>query len=90
MDIARQLRKPTGIGSCDLKSCYDRISHAFASIAMQRGGAPIEPIICMFQTIQRLIHSVRTTFGDSDKTFGGEFIRSLILQGVGQGNGAGP
>ena len=90
MDIARQKKIPAAICSCDLKSCYDRIGHAFASLAMQRGGAPIEPIICMFETIQKLIHSVRTGFGDSFETFGGEFIRQLVLQGVGQGNGAGP
>ena len=57
---------------------------------MQRGGAPIEPIISMFRTIQKLVHYVRTAFGDSDASFGGEDIRMLELQGSGQGNGAGP
>ena len=63
IDLARQKRVPTGICSCDLKSCYDRIGHAFASLAMRRGGAPIEPIISMFRTIQKLVHYVRTAFG---------------------------
>jgi hypothetical protein len=33
-DILRQTKLPGGICSCDLKSCYDRIVHSFASLAM--------------------------------------------------------
>ena len=38
-DILRQTKKPAGICSCDLKSCYDRIVNAFSSLAMRRAGA---------------------------------------------------
>ena len=45
----------------------------------------------MFTTIQKLKHIVRTAFGDSESSFGGEFWREIAqLHGVGQGNGAGP
>ena len=90
-DILRQTKRPAGICSCDLKSCYDRIVHSFASLAMQRAGAPLSAVESMFSTIQKLKHVVRTSFGVSEQTFGGEDWRSLNpLQGVGQGNGAGP
>ena len=56
---------------------------------MQRTGVPVEPIVCMFSTIRRLMHNVRTTFGDSEVTFSGK-LWIVPLQGVGQGNGAFP
>ena len=33
--IFRQTKRPAGICSCDLKSCYDRLVHSFALMAMQ-------------------------------------------------------
>ena len=90
-DILRQQRKKGGICSCDLKSCYDRIVHSFAALAMKRAGAAESATVSMFSTIQDLKHKVRTAFGDSDESFGGEAWRELeALMGVGQGNGAGP
>ena len=90
-DLLRQTKRPAGICSCDLKSCYDRIVHSFASMAMQRAGAPTAAIESMFITIQKLKHTVRTCHGDSETSFGGEDWRELDpLHGVGQGNGAGP
>ena len=75
--------------SNDAKSCYDRIVHLVASLAMQRVGAPVEPIVCMFTTIQNLQHRIRTVYGDSEIGFSGE-LYAVLFQGVGQGNGAGP
>ena len=90
-DKLRQTRKKGAVCSCDLKSCYDRIVHAFAALAMRRAGVAETATVSMFQTIQNLIHKVRTAFGDSDESFGGEWWRELeTLLGVGQGNGAGP
>ena len=90
-DIARHTKRPLGVCSCDLKSCYDRILHNFAAIAMQRAGAPRTAIVSMLKTIRKLKHAVRTVYGDSDQTFGGEDWRYLDpLHGIGQGNGAGP
>ena len=90
-DILRQLKRAGGICSCDLHSCYDRVVHSFASVAMQRAGAPLAAIESMFTTIQKLKHVVRTCHGDSVQSFGGESWREINpLQGVGQGNGAAP
>ena len=45
----------------------------------------------MFKTIHKLQHRVKTAFGDSEETFGGDEWSELeALMGVGQGNGAGP
>ena len=45
----------------------------------------------MLTTISKLKHAVRTVYGDSDQTFGGEHWRyTEPLHGIGQGNGAGP
>jgi hypothetical protein len=48
-----------------------------------------EPIVCMFSTIQNLKHYIWTVYGDSTISFGGD-IWLVPIQGVGQGNGAGP
>ena len=90
-DILRQKRKRGAICSCDLKSCYDRVVHAFAALSMRRAGVAETATVSMFNTIQKLVHRVRTAFGDSEESFGGELWRDLDpLFGVGQGNGAGP
>ena len=77
--------------ACDLKSCYDRVVHTAASLALQRVGVPISQIKCMFGTIQNLVHRIRTAFGLSKKSFGGKKSKfRRPPQGMGQGNGAGP
>ena len=76
--------------SNDAKSCYDRIIHAIASMAMQRLGLPIEPITCMIITIQQMEHIIRTGFGDSDMTMSGAEETDIPFQGILQGNGSGP
>ena len=88
-DIIRQKKRPGALCSNDAKSCYDRIVHSVASLAMQRVGAPVEPIVCMFTTIQNLQHRIRTVCGDSEIGFSGA-LYVVPIQGVGQGNGAGP
>lgn len=46
----------------------------------------------MFSSIQKMVHRIRTTFGDSDRTYGGDNIGnwSNYPQGVLQGNASGP
>ena len=90
-DYYRTVKKPFGICSCDLKSCYDRVVHTAASLALQRVGVPLEQIRCMFGTIQTLIHKVRTAYGLSENGYGGLKGKfSKPPQGMGQGNGGGP
>jgi hypothetical protein len=93
MDHQLYIRKPYAMTSCDLKSCYDRIVHSPASIALQRLGIPKTEVISMFDSIQRMQHKVRTSFGDSIATYGGSVKDrhwKLPPQGVLQGNGCGP
>ena len=46
------------------------------------------PIQSMFETLQQARHHVSTAFGISKHSYGGR--RDPPIQGVGQGNGAGP
>jgi hypothetical protein len=87
--IWRQHRTCAALCSNDAKGCYDRIVHNVASLCMQRVRVPKEPIVSMFGTIQSLQHHVRTAFGDS-KRYSSAYNDSTPIQGVGQGNGAGP
>jgi len=43
----------------------------------------------MFTTIQMLEHQIRMVYGDSEASFSGK-LWTCPIQGVGQGNGAGP
>ena len=88
-DLAHFQRRPMIMCSNDAKSCYDRIVNSIASIAMQRLGMPIQPIQCMFVTIQQMEHYIRTGYGDSDTTLSGS-DQLIPYQSILQGNGAGP
>jgi hypothetical protein len=87
-DIWRQLRQRGALCCNDAKACYDRIVHSCASLSIQRVGIDPHPITSMFKSIQSLEHHVRTVFGESKKFF--KQAGEIPLQGVGQGNGAGP
>ena len=90
-DFFRLRKQPLGMCACDLKSCYDRVVHTAASLALQRVGIPLPRIQCMFSTVQRLIHRIRTAYGLSQESFGGISTKfKKPPQGMGQGNGAGP
>ena len=88
MDLLRMRRQPGALCSNDAKSCYDRIAHSFASIAMRRLGAHPGAIQCMLKTIQQAKHHIITAFGPSESSFGSG--RYPPLQGLGQGNGGTP
>jgi len=89
LDVLRQLKQAGAVCVNDAKSCYDRIVHNIASLSLQRVGVPLEPIICMFTTIENLEHRIKTIYGTSELGFCGKlWVRPI--QGVGQGNGAGP
>jgi hypothetical protein len=60
----RQLKRTEAVCSNDVKSCYDLIGHAQASLAMQRMGIPISLVDCLFTTLQEAIHRVRIGYGD--------------------------
>ena len=88
-DLHRQQRLAGAIGSNDAKSCYDRIVHSVAMLSMRRMGYPLEPLICMFSTLQQLRQYIRTSAGDSETFYDGSHT-NIPMQGTGQGNGASP
>jgi Reverse transcriptase (RNA-dependent DNA polymerase). len=93
MDHQLYLRQPYALTSCDLKGCYDRINHTSASLCLQKAGVSKQEVTTMLQTIQGMEHQVRTAFGDSQTSYGGDNWKQrwkLPPQGVLQGNGAGP
>ena len=89
MDILRQTKQPGIITPTNLKSCYNRICHNMASLSMQRIGLAESEIKCMFEPLPHLEHSIRCVFGMLKVTYGTE-LNSTPMQGVYQGNGAGP
>jgi hypothetical protein len=86
-DIIRQKAMIAALCSNDAKSCYDRIVHAVATLSMRRLGVTKEACHVMFGTLQQVEHHVATTFGTSEEPY---TALEFPLQGVGQGNGAGP
>ena len=90
-DNIRYQKYSASLTSCDLKSCYDRIVHTPAMLAVQSCGIPKNPLISFFSTLQEVKYHTRTCYGVSEDTFGGleeQFIHRP--QGAGQGNGAAP
>jgi Reverse transcriptase (RNA-dependent DNA polymerase). len=93
MDHQLYIRQPYVLTSCDLKSCYDRINHTAAGLCLQKAGVEQSEVTALLTTIQLMTHKVRTAFGDSITSYGGEHDKTkwkLPPQGVLQGNGAGP
>jgi hypothetical protein len=89
-DIIRQFKHSAAVCVNDMKGCYDRIVHSVASVCMQRLGIEINPLRSMFYTIQQLEHCVRTAQGVSQLSFNASDVHPIAIQGIGQGNGAGP
>ena len=85
-------RCPFCLGCCDLTGCYDRILHTIAALVLRKVGVSKAKIHSMFSTIQRMVHCIRTAFGDSKDTYGGDDIGNWELepQGILQGNASGP
>jgi hypothetical protein len=53
-DISRQRRAPLAIASVDAQTCYDRMAHSVASIAMQGWQVDPRAIRAMLRPIQRM------------------------------------
>ena len=89
LDILRQQRRPGVLCANDAKACYDRILHFAAYISMRRAGLKKEAVKSMLEPIRKLNHVIRTAYGDSNCTYGGEDWER-DPSGICQGNGAGP
>ena len=89
MDLLRQFKRPGIIAPTDLKSCYDRICHNIAALCMRRQGVHESEVLCMLRPLQYLEHTIRCAYGHSSQTYGSDYMEKP-MQGVYQGNGAGP
>ena len=90
-DLVRYQKTSAAMSGVDLKSCYDRVSHAPAYLAMRSFGIPSEPIESMFQSIQDMQYYTMTSHGISETSFGGKEEGYIAApNGLGQGNGSGP
>ena len=87
-DLLILQRRAAGWISNDAKSCFDRVVHSIAKIALLRFGILWGALAMMFDTLAVSTHRVRTGFGDSAESF--EPPSEIAFQGCGQGNGAGP
>ena len=87
-DLLILQRRAAGWISNDAKSCFDRVVHWVAIVAMLRFGLTWRVLSSMFNMLSSATHRVRTGFGDSDKSF--HPPSAVPFQGCGQGNGAGP
>jgi hypothetical protein len=96
--IAEDILRQRAMAGCrisnDAKSCYDRINHIVAFLAMARQGVAYTALVSLFQTLQLATHHILTGFGRSNhiRTYGTKQNALLLLSlaGIGQGNGAGP
>ena len=52
-DISRQLRMPATLASVDAANCYDRVTHAIASLVFQAFGATSSATNAMLMAIQQ-------------------------------------
>jgi hypothetical protein len=86
-DIACQEHWSMTLCSNDVKSCFDRILHAIATICMGRVGVSKQTCLMMFGTLAKAQHYIRTNNGDSEQAYS---CIEIPFQGIYQGNGAGP
>jgi Reverse transcriptase (RNA-dependent DNA polymerase). len=90
MDTLRQTGAKAVYVANDAKSCYDRILLMVAYLTMRNYG--ISSLLAAKSTIETLLrmkHYVRTSYGDSTTYYGGDNWISTP-HGCGQGNGYGP
>ena len=88
LDVMRISRTPGVLSANDAKSCYDRILHFATYVSLRRVGVPKSAVVSMIHTLRKMKHKVRTAYGDSHETYGGE--DDMDPHGASQGNAAGP
>jgi exonuclease III len=90
-DLARYQKSSFAMASVDLRSCYDRVVHVAAFLALRSYGLPAEAMFSMFSSIQNMRFFLKTVHGRSEQYFGGlENGYNAKPNTLCQGNGAGP
>jgi hypothetical protein len=74
-DICRQKQTPGIITPNNLHSNYDEICHSIAALAARRLGIQGSEVKFMTSTLQDMKHTIRTAFGDSRDSYGGEALQ---------------
>eukprot|EP00957_Ditylum_brightwellii_P028946 2186617-Ditylum_brightwellii.AAC.1 len=90
-DYAKLECKPATSTFVDLVSYYNLVVHSITVLALQHVDMPKEPINCTFTTLQDMVHTCQTFFGDSTKSYGGDIWAIPCKpppQDLGQGNSA--
>ena len=70
----------------DLMQCFDRMAHPVSALCTRRLGVPPMVVKSMISSLTRMRHFLRTAYGDSAISYGGNLTKPL--QGAIQGNGA--
>jgi hypothetical protein len=90
-DLACYQKSSFAMASVDLRSCYDRVVHVAAFLALRSYGIPAEAVFSMFSSIQNMNFFLKTVHGRSDQFSGGlEEGYNAKPNTLCQGNGAGP
>jgi hypothetical protein len=89
MDLSKLSRLPMVAISADADKCYDRINHVILALVLRAVCGESGVVRAMLQPIQQMRYFQRTGRGDSNTYMGGRPVDNP-LQGICQGNGAGP
>jgi hypothetical protein len=89
MDLSRQMKHPLATMSTDADKCYDQINHIIMSLLLLAIVGSIGSIMAMLFPIQTMKFFQKTARGDSNTFMEGQ-SKENPLQGLCQGNGAGP
>ena len=84
LDIARLKHQSMAVIANDAKGCFDRIVLLAAFLVLRRMGVPFTALKAMIDVIFTMKHTVKTIYGESVQTYGGEGARP---NGFMQGNG---
>ena len=80
IDIFKQKRRCGAIEGVDAAQCYDRIVHSISILLCQKEGAPLSSLLIMFGVIKCMTYFIRTKFGDSKGSYGGN--QDILFQGT--------
>jgi hypothetical protein len=89
MDLSRQMKHPLATMSANADKCYNRINHIVMLLLLLAIVGSIGSIVAILFPIQTMKFFQRTARGNSTTFMGGRG-KENPLQGLCQGNGAGP
>ena len=88
IEVFKQKRSCGAIAGVDASQCYNMVVRSLSILLCKKEGAPLLSLLMMFRVIQCMIYFIRTTFGDSKMSYGGN--HGILFQGTCKGNGTSP